>query len=209
MPKELTARQERFAIEYVVDFNATQAAIRAGYSESSAQAHGSNLLKNDAVKALVDEFNTRQCRKLEINAERVVDEIAKIAFANVSDIIRIEANGLASVDLSNATDDQLVALESIKTREYTEGRGENTAQVTSVEIKMRDKLKALDMLAKRTGAYRESIDVTSNGEPVNQPPADLGGMITQLLREEPDLVDAMLDKQIAASEAEQTQGISS
>ena len=80
--KGLTAKQERFVQEYLVDLNATQAAIRAGYSEKRADQTGYENLRKPEIQKRIQALKDKTADKLEITAERVLQERAKIAFAN-------------------------------------------------------------------------------------------------------------------------------
>ena len=75
----LTAKQERFVQEYLIDQNATAAAIRAGYAEKSAKYSGYELLKNAKVKAAVRAGQARLAKKLDLTAEKVLADIERIA----------------------------------------------------------------------------------------------------------------------------------
>ncbi len=77
---ELTPKQQRFCDEYLVDYNATQAAIRAGYSKSSATAQASSLLTKPNVTAYLKGRSKKISDRLEISAERTLLEIARIAY---------------------------------------------------------------------------------------------------------------------------------
>src|SRR5690606_3575297 len=79
---DLTPKQERFCREYLIDLNATQAAIRAGYAEGSAKVTASRLLSNANVAARLAQLQEKTARKLEISAETVARELALLAFAN-------------------------------------------------------------------------------------------------------------------------------
>ena len=69
---DLTDKQQRFCEEYVVDLNATQAAIRAGYSANTAEAQGSRLLRNVKVQAYVAQLQEATSKRLAFDAEYVV-----------------------------------------------------------------------------------------------------------------------------------------
>lgn len=75
----LNNKQERFVAEYVIDLNATQAAIRAGYSAKTAEQQGHRLLRNAKVALAVDAARTKIAAKLDLTAERVLADIARIA----------------------------------------------------------------------------------------------------------------------------------
>lgn len=81
----LTAMRERFVDEYLVDLNATQAAIRAGYSPKTAYSMGQRLLKDVEVQAAIQEARARREKRTEITQDRVVQEIADNAFRQASD----------------------------------------------------------------------------------------------------------------------------
>ncbi len=77
----MTAKQQLFVDEYLIDLNATQAALRAGYSEKTARSIGAeNLSKPDIEKAIADALEARRLRT-EITQDRVLEELAAIAFA--------------------------------------------------------------------------------------------------------------------------------
>lgn len=80
---DLTAKQALFVREYLIDLNATQAAIRAGYSKKTATVQGARLLTNANVKAAVAEASEKRADKLDLNAERVLQAIAEVAFGDI------------------------------------------------------------------------------------------------------------------------------
>ena len=97
----MTAKQERFVQEYLVDLNATQAALRAGYSEKTARSIGAeNLSKPDIEKAIADALEARRLRT-EITQDRVLEELAAIAFAPLPEVREVKMS------------DRLVALDKL------------------------------------------------------------------------------------------------
>jgi phage terminase small subunit len=81
----LNEKQKRFVKEYLVDLNATQAAIRAGYSKKTAGSQGQRLLKNVEIQTAIQASATRRAQRTEITADRVVEELATVAFSRASD----------------------------------------------------------------------------------------------------------------------------
>lgn len=81
----LTPKQERFVAEYLVDLNATAAAIRAGYKEKTASQIGHNLLQKPAIELAVQEAQAAREKRTKITGDQVVSELAKIAFAKADD----------------------------------------------------------------------------------------------------------------------------
>src|ERR1044072_1639407 len=80
MQGKLSDKQIRFCNEYLVDFNATQAAIRAGYSKKTANEQASRLLTNVSIKTYIDERKQQHISKIDYSIERTLTEIARLAF---------------------------------------------------------------------------------------------------------------------------------
>lgn len=146
----VTDKQERFCEEYMIDLNATQAAIRAGYSPKTANEQAARLLVNVSVQDRLAQLQAEQSRRTGVSADRVVRELARIAFANASDLIDPET---ASVKLDASRDD-LAAIQSVKVKTFGEDGLEH-------EVKLADKLKALDLLGRHLGMYSGASDSSS------------------------------------------------
>lgn len=80
----LTPKQEQFCREYVIDFNATQAAIRAGYSENGAEVQGCRMLSNANIQELIKSLQDTTAEKLQITKEMIVENIKSIAFSETA-----------------------------------------------------------------------------------------------------------------------------
>ena len=142
---KLTAKQKRFVEEYLIDLNATQAAIRAGYSPNSARDIGSENLTKPHIRARVDEALAERSKRTGINADRVVRELARIAFVNAADVINFDTATLSE----NASEDDTAAIASVKVKTIPTDAGEGVER----EIRMCDKLKALELLGKHLGMF--------------------------------------------------------
>jgi phage terminase small subunit len=151
--KQLSARERRFLDEYLVDLNATQAAIRAGYSARSAKVLGHRVLHRPHVAAAVEAATAVRSSARGVDQERIVEELVRIGFANMADYVVPQADGTAYVDLSRLNRDQAAAITEITVEEYTRGRGELAREVRRVKVKLADKLSALDKLMKHLGGY--------------------------------------------------------
>ncbi len=147
---KLTEKQQRFVDEYLIDLNATQAAIRAGYSAKTADVQGSRMLGNVKVQQAIAEAMAKRSKRTGVNQDRVVLELAKIAFVKMTDIVDSEGR-----IRSNATDDDLSCIESIK---YKESDNEYGGSVER-EVKISSKLKALELLGKHLGMWNDKLDV--------------------------------------------------
>lgn len=149
----MTKKQKRFVEEYLIDLNATQAAIRAGYSPDTAYSIGNENMKKPEIKAQIDKAIAERSRRTGVNADRVVMELAKIAFVNAGDVIDAET---ATVK-PDATRDDTAAIQSVKVKTFGEDGLER-------EVKMADKLKALELLGKHLGMFKDKVELSGNLE---------------------------------------------
>lgn len=164
---KLTDKQQLFVDEYLIDLNATQAAIRAGYSAKTADQQGSRLLANVKVKQAVAEKQAQRSKRTGVNQDRVVLELAKVAFAKMTDIV--DSNGRIKED---ASPDDLACIESIK---YKESDNEYGGSVER-EVKIASKLKALELLGKHLGMWSDKFNVTvEKSEKLDDIISQLGG----------------------------------
>lgn len=147
---KLTKKQEVFCEEYLIDLNATQAAIRAGYSVESAQAIGSENLTKPMVRARIDAALAERSKRTGINADRVLRELGRIAFVNPIDVINFDH---ASI-VSGAAEDDTAAIASVKVKTIPTDDGD----ITEREIRLHDKLKALEMCGKHLGMFKDNAD---------------------------------------------------
>ena len=156
--KKREIRWQLFAREYVIDLNGTKAAIAAGYSEKTAEAAASRLLRNVKVQALIDKLTAERAKRLDITADRVLEELSRMAFANMLDYMGVQQNGSAFVDLSKLTREQAAAIQEITVDEYTEGRGEEARQVKRTRFKLADKRGSLELLGKHLKIFTDKVE---------------------------------------------------
>lgn len=168
MPELGKDGHERFAQEYMLDLNPGEAAKRAGYSAHTCGSQGRRLLHNARIASRVAELKAERAERLQISQDRVIQEVAAIAFANLKPLISMSPLGDPSIDLSAATNDQFAALSTIKVDDYVDGRGDAARDVKSVELKSHDKLKALDMLGKHLGVFKEKVELTLDDDVATQ-----------------------------------------
>ena len=149
----MTKKQKRFIEEYLIDLNATQAAIRAGYSPDTAKSIGSENLTKPDIKAQIAKAMAERSRRTGVNADRVIMELAKIAFVNANDVIDPKTATIKKGALPEDT----AAIQSVKVKTFGEDGLER-------EIKMADKLKALELLGKHLGMFRDKLEVSGTLE---------------------------------------------
>lgn len=145
------SKQDVFVEEYLVDLNATQAAIRAGYSVKTANEQASRLLANVKVQTKIAKAMAERSKRTGINQDRVVLELARIAFVNPQNLINPED---ASVR-DNASEDDLACIQSVKVKTSFSDKGDMIER----EVKLNDKMKALELLGKHLGMWNDKIDL--------------------------------------------------
>lgn len=148
---KLSEKQQRFVDEYLIDLNATQAAIRAGYSVRTAQEQGYQLLRKTSVQTEIAKHMARRSKRTGLNQDRVVMELAKIAFVNAADVINSEDATIRT----GATADDTAAIQSVKVKVIPTKEGEGVER----EIRLNDKIKALELLGRHLGMWNDKIDV--------------------------------------------------
>lgn len=150
MARKLTDKQQRFVDEYLIDLNATQAAIRAGYSVKTANEQGSQLLAKLSIQQAIAEKMAERSRRTGVNQDRVVLELAKIAFVKLTDII--DEKGKIK---DTATEDDLACLEGYKYKYSDTDSGYSVER----EVKLSSKMKALELLGKHLGMWNDKVDL--------------------------------------------------
>lgn len=145
---ELTDKQKRFCEEYVIDLNATQAAIRAGYSEKTAAVIGAENLTKPNIQSFIQEKQKKLSEDTSITAQMVINEIAKIAFSNIQDYI---GGGNEVEDISLLTPNKAAAVSMIK-KEETHFEG---GHKVTVSFKLYDKISALEKLGRHLGIFEK------------------------------------------------------
>lgn len=148
MSDKLTPKQQRFVEEYLVDLNATQAAIRAGYSEKSAARISVELLNKTQVRKSIEKAQAKRAERTEVTADRVVTELAKIAFADPRDLMEWGPDGLVLKDCRTIPDAAAAAVSEVS--ESKDG----------IKLKKLDKLKALELLGRHLGMFTDKVEMS-------------------------------------------------
>lgn len=147
----LTKKQKIFVDEYLIDLNATQAAIRAGYSTETAAVIGCENLTKPNIKSSIDKALAERSKRTGVNADRIILELAKIAFVNPTDVINMDE---ATVK-GDANRDDTAAISSVKVKTIPTEDG----NITEREVKTYDKIKALELLGKHTGMFTDKFKI--------------------------------------------------
>ena len=150
----MTEKQKKFADEYLIDLNATRAykaAYKSVKNDNSARAGASRMLRNVKVATYIEEKMAERAERTEIKQDDVVKELAKIGFAQITDYVEVQnINGFEKVIIKPTDEiekEKIGAIAGIK-----EGRN-------GIEIKMNDKVKALELLGKHLGMFTEKQEI--------------------------------------------------
>ena len=143
----------------MIDLNATQAAIRAGYSTDTAMEQGYQLLQKTSVSIAISQAMAHRSRRTGITQDRVLRELAKVAFVNANDVIDPDSATVRA----DATEDDLACIQAVKVKTSESEMGSSSER----EIKLYDKMRALEMLGKHLGLFDKRGQDSSNGEKNN------------------------------------------
>ena len=153
MSRELTEKQIRFVEEYLCCFDGTQAAIKAGYSEKYANRQAYSLLQNPQVQEYLRERRADLQDRTNIKQEDVINELAAVAFFDLTEAVKIVKKGrgyvVEFVPTDNLTDKQKKAIANIKQGKH------------GIEIKSHDKMTALKLLGEYLGIFKAKEDIDS------------------------------------------------
>ncbi|QXN70888.1 putative terminase small subunit [Bacillus phage vB_BspP_Dartukuta] len=154
--RALTPKQAAFVREYLIDLNGTQAAIRAGYSERTANEQAARLLANVSVSKAVADAQAERADRLEITADRVLAELAKIGFADMRDVASwgetvVDEDGKPIHGVKLVSSDKLTDSAAAAISEIAE-------TPAGLRIKLHDKRAALVDMGKHLGMFTEKIE---------------------------------------------------
>lgn len=143
----LTAKQQRFVVEYLVDLNATQAAIRAGYAAARAREQAYQLMKRPEIKAAIERAMEERSKRLQVDADYVLQRLTEIDQLDLADIFDLDGK------LLPVRQWPLIWRQMVKEVDMKTGK-----------VKFHDKLRALELIGKHVNvnAFREQVNHTGN-----------------------------------------------
>ena len=166
----LSAKQQLFILEFMVDKNATQAAIRAGYSVRTARKIATENLSKPVIKAAIDTEIEKQKARITFTADQVLEELARVGFADMKDFVEIDESGLVqALPLDTLAEGKSRIIKKVKEKRVirsTKGTESNPDgdQIldATFEFELCDKVKSLELLARHLGLLhdKQEINVT-------------------------------------------------
>lgn len=185
MPKArgLTPKQVAFVAEYLVDLNATQAAIRAGYSAKTAGWIGPQLLGKTHIATSIEAGKAARSARVQISADAVLRELGRIAFADPRKVMEWGPDGVRLLSSEDLSEDDAAAV-----AEVSESTSEHGG---SIRMKKHDKVKALELLGRHLGMFVERHELSGkNGGPLRS----VGVTVNATPKQLRDAVAAALQK---------------
>lgn len=165
---KLTEKQQRFVNEYLIDLNATQAAIRAGYSPDTAKEIGCENLTKPNIRAHIDKAMAERSKRTGINQDRILAELAKIALLNPDRVVNLNDATIRE----DALPEDLAAVASVKVKRFPTKEGDGIER----EIKFYDKNRAIELAGKHIGMFKDKVDLTvGHSEKLDDIISQLGG----------------------------------
>lgn len=156
----MTPKQATFVQEYLVDLNATEAAIRAGYSKKTAYSIGCENLTKPEISDAIQKAMSERGMRTQVTADNVVLELARVAFLDHSKIVEIVDGDVKVKDTSELSEDERRAVAEVSQTETLHGG--------SLRVKTHDKLKALELLGRHLGMFTDKLEVAGkDGGPID------------------------------------------
>lgn len=188
MKKTLTPKQEMFCREYLIDLNATQAAIRAGYSEKTANVIGPENLAKPCVQEVIQELKKEREKRVEIDADWVLRRLKEIDEMDVADILNDDGELLPVKDWPKCWRQTISGLD-ISTTTLIED-----VETVLKKIKWPDKLRNIELLGKHISikAFRDQVGISDpDGEPIKITGINIGFVEPEPVKEEtePEFID--------------------
>lgn len=150
--RKLTPKQEKFCQEYMIDLNATQAAIRAGYSEKTAEEQGSRLLRNVKVQNYISMLKNKASEKIEVTQQQVLQELKNWAYSDITETISLTPEEIKELPKEIR---RLITKYKYVKRDHKNSKGDVIYTDHVVELHFVSKDKAIDMINRHIGFYEK------------------------------------------------------
>lgn len=149
---KLTDKQKDFCKEYIKDLNATQAAIRAGYSKNGARVTGHRLLTNPNIEAQIAKKQKKAADAAEVTAADVLRELTRLAFSKITDYVSFSKRGVVLKDSADLNEGQVAAIAEVS---ETTTRTKKGRQYKTRKFRLHSKTTALQMLGQHLDLFAE------------------------------------------------------
>lgn len=161
MPK-LTNKQRVFVAEYLKDLNATQAAIRAGYSRKSAALTGSENLRKPYIAALVKEAMDARAERTRVDQDKVVKELAKLGFSDWRELGSWDETSMTLKASNEITDEAAACVKDVSHTTERRFQGDQVIENTQTKLGLHDKKGSLELLGRHLGMFKDNLSISSD-----------------------------------------------
>lgn len=151
----LNARQRLFVQEYLVDLNASRAAIRAGYSPKTAMKWSCSMMKMPNIRKAVAAAIEARHQRVQVDQDRVIQEIARVAFADTTQVVNVRSGRVNIVETDLLPEDTRRAIAEIHETVSASG--------CSLRVRLHDKIKALELLGRHLGLFVDRQEISGPG----------------------------------------------
>ncbi len=158
---KLNRRQLMFVTEYLVDLDATKAAIRAGYSKRSARQIGAGNMSKAYIRAVIDAEIEERKKRITVTGDMVIAELALIAFAGMKDFVEIdECGAVRALPLGTLVEGKDRIIRKVREKRSIKSTSEGDQILDSIyEFELCDKVKSLELLARHLGLLHDKTEV--------------------------------------------------
>lgn len=151
----LNRKQKRFVDEYLIDLNATKAAIRAGYSEASAHVEGSKLLNIGRIKSLVEKEIHARLLRTQSSQDKVIKELERLAFSDMANVATWNDFTVKFKDSLAMSPDVTASIIEV-----------SSSDKMGMKVKLHDKVRALELLGNHLGMFKEKKPEVGSDKPM-------------------------------------------
>lgn len=162
IPTKQLSQTHFMTVEYYIrGMTKQQAMIKAGFSESYAAQKAYKVFGREDVQRAIEQRRYAMKSRQNGIVDRIQDELAKIAFFNIGQVISVTNDGEFIYDFSTATMDEFAAIGECTVEYYTEGKGEDAKEVKRIKVRPYDKKAALDSLARINGMFNDKLAIAN------------------------------------------------
>ena len=157
----MNARQTRFVQEYLIDPSATRAARKAGYSARTANVIGYENLTKPHIAAAIEQAQAERAQRTKVDADRVIEELALVAFGRMGDFYDRETGQLLEVhEMPEEVQARVSVIKITRERTHatTDGQTEISVHESLVELKTWDKVASLQLLGRHLGLFKDKLE---------------------------------------------------
>lgn len=166
--KRLSWKHELVLNNFLQGMTKKDAILKAGYSISYAQCNADNIFEKEEFKRELEKRRKAIMSRNALSEDWIVERLMQIASASLGDIIEIDDRGSPFINWSKMSPELRASIDSFQIDEMSEGRGDSKIDFRRLKVKQRDALRALEMLGKYLGIFKERVTVDLEDDTIKQ-----------------------------------------